>query len=214
MDWNEANEWERKWHGDCANSYNEETKQFIYARLMGLDVYKTDFYGRLGWNFGDRAILDMGGGPYSLLLKSKARFMTVVDPCIFPHWVDLRYEHLHINLVHSPGEVYGLEEGEAPYDEALLYNCLQHTEDPERIIKNLLSYSRIVRVFEWIDEPLSDGHIHTLTREKMDGWLHGSGKVTDLREGPCVGRAYSGIFRGDHFSPSDALIKNGWTIEK
>src|SRR5439155_19676593 len=43
MTWTEANKWECEWHGDCANSYNEETKQFIYAKLMGLDTYATNY---------------------------------------------------------------------------------------------------------------------------------------------------------------------------
>jgi hypothetical protein len=37
----------------------------------------------------------------------------------------------------------------------------------------------------------------------MDRWLLGAGKVTELREGPCVGRAYHGIFRGELYDPID-----------
>jgi len=36
MVWQDDNEWERNWWGNCINTYWEETKQCIYASKMGL----------------------------------------------------------------------------------------------------------------------------------------------------------------------------------
>lgn len=193
--WEQANKWEREWHGSCANSYNEETKQYIYARYMGLDHYAFNYYGQRGWNFGSKSILDIGGGPYSILLKSKSTgSLAVVDPCPYPSWVKMRYQQCGILFLNIMAEK--LTPPLYDVDEILIYNCLQHTEDPELIIKNALKFAKIVRIFEWIDEPVSPGHLHMLTEENLNAWLCGEGRVKQLNEGPCVGKAFFGIFKG------------------
>jgi hypothetical protein len=195
--WQEANEWEREWHGNCANSYNEETKQYIYAKLMGLDKYATNFYGQRGWDFGDKSILDVGCGPYSILLKSKATLKVGIDPCNYPAWVSIRYKECNVEFDNIKAEQMTYTN---VFDECLIYNCLQHTEDPEMIISKAWEHSKLIRIFEWIDEPISDGHIHILTEAKLNKWLNGEGKVTHLNQHPCVGKCYSGIFPGLHYN--------------
>lgn len=193
QNWIEANEWERQWHGSCANSYNEETKQYIYAHHMGLDKYATNNFGQRGWDFGDQSILDVGSGPYSILLKSKAARMVAIDPCQYPEWISVRYAACGIDFINIKAEMMAFDEG---FDECLIYNCLQHTEDPEKILERAWLHSKMIRVFEWIDEPISDGHIHTLTERDLNKWLNGEGRVLDLNQNPCIGRAYVGIFPG------------------
>jgi hypothetical protein len=61
------------------------------------------------------------------------------------------------------------------------------------------SYSKIIRIFEWIDEPISIGHPQLLTEEKLNKWLGGVGKVERLDESGCHGMAYYGVFLGDHY---------------
>ena len=34
--WKEANEWERQWHDNCLNSFQEELKQIEYMKRMGI----------------------------------------------------------------------------------------------------------------------------------------------------------------------------------
>jgi len=66
--WQKAQKWEQEWHKNCVNSLNEEQKQIIYARKMGLVLSPTP---KTPFNFDlkGKSILDIGGGPYSLLLK-------------------------------------------------------------------------------------------------------------------------------------------------
>lgn len=196
MTWQEANKWEARWHGNCVNSYNEETKQYIYAKYLGLTPYATNYYGQRGWDFGTKKVLDIGCGPYSILLKSNAATKVGIDPCPYPDWVKARYKAANVVFLNEKAETMQFESG---FDEALMYNVLQHTEDPTEIVKRALNYCKILRVFEWIDEPISPGHIHVLTEEKLNEWFEGEGRVIDLRENPCVGRAYFGIFKGKDY---------------
>lgn len=195
-DWNSDQEWEKSWHGNCVNSLNEELKQLVYARKMGLKMtpnLKTPY----NFDLGNIAVVDIGGGPYSLLLKcSNFLYATVIDPCVYPDWVYERYKIAGIDCKHISGENFSSLE---PYDEVWIYNVLQHTVSPEEIIKNALRESKIIRIFEWIDTDITPGHPHVLSADSLDSWLGGHGKVEDINESGCVGRCYYGIFKGQHY---------------
>lgn len=196
-EWLTAQGWERKWHDNCANSFNEEAKQFSYASRMGLNEFKGyDEGGRTNWDYGDKSVIDIGGGAYSMLLKSKGKSLTVVDPCDYPNWVRARYSECGISYHQVPAEFLdrGVELPEKIYDIALIYNCLQHTQDPKLIIENVKKIAKEIRIFEWIDTGVSDGHLHDLKEEALNEWLGGIGKVEQIREGGCIGKCYYGIF--------------------
>lgn len=195
-DWNEAQAWEANWWGNCLNTFREEEKQMIYARLMGLNKYATNYYGQRGWDFGSASVLDVGCGPVSILLKSKAKRKVGVDPCPYPNWVKHRYEAATVEFYKVPAEDAKFGFGYT-FDIGIIYNCLQHTIDPEKIIANMRKYCKVIHLFEWIDTGTSDGHLHNLTEENLNKWLGGEGKVTYLDEAGCVGLCYHGIFKGD-----------------
>ena len=192
--WEKAQEFELDWHQKQQfNTYNEQTKQYIYASKMGLDIYKTNYYNQIGWDFGDKSVIDIGGGEQSILLKSKAKLRTVIDPLDYAEWIKMRYKEAGI-VFHQ----YKAEDESVPakHDIALIYNCLQHTEDPAKIIENVKEISKEIHIFEWIDQGISEGHIHNLTEAKLNRWLKGEGKVEQLNQYPCIGKAYYGIFPG------------------
>lgn len=194
--WNEAQTWERDWWGDCLNTYNEEMKQYVYARYMGLYKYSKNYYGKIGWDFGDASVLDVGCGPVSILLKSKAGLKVGVDPCRYPEWVLARYKAANVGFYNVKAEdapAYGLPS----FDIGIIYNCLQHTVDPEKILANMRRCCKVIHVFEWIETGISDGHLHNLNEASLNKWLGGEGKVAYLEENGCVGPAYYGIFKGD-----------------
>lgn len=196
-EWKKAQQWEKSWHDNCVNSYNEETKQLVYAKYMGLKMThnaKTPYV----FDMQDKSVLDLGGGPYSLLLKcenfSKA---VVVDPGDYPEWVIARYSSA--NIVYWKILAEDIECDCELFDEVWLYNVLQHTYNPEQIVKNALSRGRIVRIFEWINTGISEGHLHDLEKDMLDTWLGGYGKTKYLNgEGGCKGDAYYGIFPGSN----------------
>ena len=184
-------QWEKDWWGNCCNTYGEEEKQLVYARKMGLAFFHN---GKSPYNIDmqGKSVLDIGGGPCSLLLKCvKLGLSEVVDPCEYPGWVGERYYIAAIVFSQARGEDIRHING---FDECWIYNVLQHTDDPEKIIANMRRASKIIRIFEWVDTPTNIGHPHTLTKEKLNQWLGGEGKVEDLKEGGCTGKAYYGVF--------------------
>lgn len=191
MNWEEASEWECNWWGDCGNTFNEESRQYIYARFMGLDEYATNWYGNKGWDFGKMRIIDIGGGPASMLLKSKAARRVVIDPCRFPNWVSQRYSECGIEFWNLKAED---RMPQKEFDLTLIYNVLQHVDDPTIVLEQAKATAREIRIFDWLETPISDGHIHSLKAEQLDQILSGSGKVHHIKEGGLVGKAYTGIF--------------------
>jgi hypothetical protein len=173
----ESNYW-----GDCCNTFDEDQKHYVYARYMGLK--------QVGYSFdvAGARIIDIGGGPTSILLKTinLSPRSLVVDPLEYPMWTYERYSEKGIDSLICRGEDI-FEEG---YDEAWIYNCLQHTDDPELIIKNALNAAKTLRIFEWVDIPPHDGHPIELTKEKLDKWTGGLGQVITLAESGCFGKAY------------------------
>jgi hypothetical protein len=186
MSHDEDYEFERAYWGDCCNTYDEETKQFVYGRLMGL---RQTHYG---FDVAGKRILDIGGGPSSLLLKAvNLSEGKVVDPIVYPQWTVDRYASKSISVSVSLGEDIE-EEG---WDEVWMYNCLQHTVDPAKIIRNALRAAPIFRIFEWVDVPAHEGHPHELTEVSLNEWIGQPGCTTNLSEFGCYGRAYYGCFQ-------------------
>jgi hypothetical protein len=186
---------EAAWWGDCANTFHEEQKQLVYARHMGLDL---DWSGAHPptIDLGGCSVVDIGGGPVSLLLKCDAApwTRTVVDPSAWPAWVEARYEAHGITLLQERGEDMGDgEHSRFSAEEVWIYNVLQHVDDPELVVKNALAAARsMVRIFEWIDVPPYPGHPHMLTAHALASWI-GSPK---FRGGQDVG-PYEGVHYGD-----------------
>ena len=89
-----------------------------------------------------------------------------------------------------------------PLNEAWIYNVLQHTEDPAIVCAKAREWGRIVRVFEWLNVPACDGHLHVLSRQGMDDWLGGCGATEEIHDKArnLHGTAYYGIFKGNYYA--------------
>lgn len=191
MDWSEHQDWERRWWGDCLNTYGEETKQLQYAKRMGLKAFH-DSQG-VHFDLAGQSVLDLGGGPVSLLLKCvRGHDLTVVDPCEYPFWTRARYQEAGITYLQRPAEEFT---SAILFDECWMYNVLQHTEDPEAICRVARAAGRIVRVFDWLEIGVAPGHPQNLTEAAMNRWLGGEGKVVPADRG----QEYFGVFKGDHY---------------
>jgi 2-polyprenyl-3-methyl-5-hydroxy-6-metoxy-1,4-benzoquinol methylase len=171
--WKEANEWERQWHDDCLNSFQEESKQIEYMKRMG--ILPEGKNGRYPvYDFNNKSVIDIGGGAYSVLLKGINMINpTVVDPCDYPQWTKDRYKAGGINFVNVKAEDYC----EGHYDVGIIYNCLQHTENPEKIISNMRKMCDMIYIHEWLDTTISDGHIQTIRESDLNKWLDSKGMV-------------------------------------
>lgn len=191
---NEHQEYEKDWWGDCANTYGEEEKQLTYAKYMGLTMFHN---GKSPYNIDiqDKTIVDIGGGPSSLLLKCvNFKYSEVIDPCPYPQWIIDRYTQHGVNFINEPAEHWTKTADFV--DEVWCYNVLQHTEYPELILSDMWFYGKVIRLFEWIETRITLGHPHSFTKEYFDKRLHGEGKVVQLNTPTLKGKAYYGIFKG------------------
>lgn len=197
LTWADHQAWERNWWGNCTNTFAEEVKQITYAHRMGLVIYKHPqlyetwpLYDMMG-----KSVVDIGGGPASMLLKCyRTREAVVIDPCDYPHWVRARYDAADIEWHRQPGEepIDG-----TLFDEAWIYNTLQHVQAPFQVINVARRSAKIVRVFEWINRSTGIGHPHALTEQGLDDMLRGKGRTEELKgENGCHGWAYYGVFAG------------------
>lgn len=193
-DWAEAQRIEQSWWGDCANTYGEETKQIVYAERMGLVSATTPSGGFYPvYPLAGTSVIDIGGGPVSMLLKTvDGGSLLVLDPCDYPLWVYDRYHERGIATLAMPAEDYDCLHA---FDEAWLYNVLQHVQDPERVIDVARRCAKIIRIFEWVDIPAYPGHPHELKAADLDRWLGRRGYVLPV-DPALFGRAnaYSGVF--------------------
>lgn len=180
--------WEERWWGDCTDTKGEEEKQLVYAKHMGLEVKDEKFF----IEGADKVkIIDIGGGPVSMMLKTPQLLEgKVYDPSTYPDWTIERYSKQNIFYVKAGGE----ELNETGYDEVWIYNCLQHTEDPELIIQNAKRAAKTIRIFEWLDTPPEIGHPQTLTQEKLEAWIGQSGNVKYVNENGANGKCFYGVF--------------------
>jgi SAM-dependent methyltransferase len=191
--------------GDCCNTFDEEQKHYVYARHMGLKQVG------FGWEVAG-SILDIGGGPASILLKCKGHDdgSVVLDPIEYPAWVSARYHAHGIQLITLPGEEWISDvnyESEDAFSEVWIYNVLQHTEDPVKVLKNswdAVKPGGVFRFFEWVDIPPYEGHPHMITAELFDPiWAvvkpvdnAGAAQSGTLRgELGCSGKYYAGWAR-------------------
>ncbi len=186
-----AQDFEAAWWGDCSNTFGEEAKQITYAHRMGLVNEPRD--GRWPvYDLNDLCVLDIGGGPTSLLLKClNLHRPLVLDPCLYPEWVYDRYHAAGIGYDVKPAEGWNAD---GDYDEAWCYNVLQHTIDPHEVIATAKRNARALRIFEWLETEPCEGHPHTLHADELNEWIGGVGTVEHVNENGAVGLAYYGVF--------------------
>jgi len=177
---------EKYW--DKGNIWFEERKHYSYAKYMGID--------EVLWSFdvGNKSILDIGGGPCSMLLKARnLKRGKVVDPIEWPLWVKERYKFNKIELQTELGENIN----EKGWDEVWIYNCMQHAVDATKLIDNAKNSAKVLRIFEWIDIPAHEGHPIELTEQLLNDCIGAKGKTKEFDEWHTtglLGKAYYGIF--------------------
>lgn len=158
--WEAAQEWERDWWINNPQMHEAEIAKGQYvASLLCIHAARAT------------RVLDIGCGPLSLLLRIPAKEGSVaLDPLDFGD-LEKRYAAAGVGRVIGRGEDFA----ETGFDEAWIYNCLQHTEDPTKVVTNAARAAKLVRVFEWINIPPYQGHLHLITPELIRQPLLGAG---------------------------------------
>ena len=184
--------YEMDFWGTVANTFHEEQKQLVYAPRMGLRPIWECAHPPT-FDLEGRSVIDIGGGPVSLLLKCINRGRSVVaDPAPWPAWVVQRYQECGIEFWAMEGESESITG--YSFDEAWIYNVLQHTADPRRVIANAREIAGLIRLFEWVWIDAYPGHPHRLERESLDKLLGAPGFTVQLDDNGAVGHAYYGVF--------------------
>ena len=186
--WEDSQKLEMGFWGTCANTYGEETKQLLYMSRMGFNP-ASDGKSPFSYDGGGLSYVDIGGGPVSILLKFRnTQRRMVVDPCQYPDWTYTRYWSEKIETARMSEELLNLI---GHFDVALIYNVLQHVQDPRKVIENALRAAKTLHVFEWVDMPSHPGHPHCLTRQKLEEWTGLGGEVEEFNGiNECYGRAW------------------------
>ena len=155
----------------------EQLKQLTYMRYLGLNFFHDGnspfVIDKTGLN-----IMDVGGGPVSLLLKTNADRKVVVDPCDYPKWSIDRYKANNVNYHHRSGETLTRTNAKDSYDEVWMYNVLQHTEDPQKIFANIyktLKKGGALRFLDWVNTPTNVAHPITLQYKDIAEMLKKAG---------------------------------------
>jgi len=155
-EWQAAQKFELNWWSNARDRWPIEIANgTIIASLMGIP-----------WDFdlGYVSILDIGSGPFSLLLRVKGAARRVaLDPLKFLPEHEEAYRVAGVERWIMPGENLIGYNGEGKFDEIWIYNCLQHTQEPGRVLENAARIGKRIRVFEWVYMPPYTGHLHTIT---------------------------------------------------
>lgn len=182
-----------------------------YAKYLGLEKdylitpdhnfqnYNLDYYKDPRYDLQGKDILDIGGGPTSLLLRCKNFICaTVVDPLPMSEFALNRYKDAGICLVSQPAEDFEYQYKDK-YDEIWIYNCLHHVMNPSLILKNAIANTKCLRIMECLYTPIDYMHPQSFTPKFFEEILGSGGTVSDVYEpAPSPrGTFYYGVFRYD-----------------
>ena len=188
--WDVAQEKEREYHMVLGYRKYEQKKRAHYARGMMLDDE----------SHSGKRIIDIGSGPESLLLNYPGITGTALDPIRFGDDDELQYSQAGITRLIIPAEE--LELPDPPYDEAWIYNCLQHVMSPELVLSRTKNAACVIRIWEWCNIPVDQLHLHILTAERirsvMQGWHAISeveGRWKEENAGGMFGDFYTAVWR-------------------
>jgi glycosyltransferase involved in cell wall biosynthesis/SAM-dependent methyltransferase len=166
--WALDQQWERDWWGlEWAPHWDEEIeKQKAYFRLIG---FPDD------GDFGAKTVLDVGCGPVSQLTRTNHGFSRGVDPLAVSDETLERYRDFGIEFLNIKAEEMPVDR---TFDEVWMYNCLQHVDDPNEILRRMLACAHTgttFRIFEWIDLGVCPGHPQNLTETMFWNVFGGDG---------------------------------------
>jgi hypothetical protein len=168
VEWEKAQEWERNWWLNAPQQYSVEIKKGdTVAGWLGIK------------NTPELAVIDIGCGPFSILQRVQVGFGCAVDPIDYGP-LEQGYATAGLSRLFCRGEDLADILPGANFDEAWIYNCLQHVEDPTAVLGQAIRIAKRVRLFEWINLPPYTGHLHMLTVPMLMAPFKEAGWHTDF----------------------------------
>lgn len=163
--WRKAQDAELRFHLNDSYRAQERLQRAFYSGMLELSSISPD-----------ADIVDLGCGPQSLLLdapQSTTAVRVAVDPLRFTDHDESRYRNYGIMRRYEPAEKF--DAVDYRFDEAWLYNVLQHVIDPELVLGNATRVARTIRIFEWTEQPLTIVHLHSPSKDGIVSQLRGHG---------------------------------------
>jgi len=181
----------------------KQQEQYMEALYIKHDYYHAP---DTSLNMSNLKALDVGGGPVSILLRTnKLRgnqhsgidVGVVIDPLIITEHQKLRYKYYGLNFIQDQAEninKYFLEKGY--FDECFIYNCLQHVENPLKILDRISFVSKKIRIAEPLYIPKDKLHIHTFDENYFNNYFTSDKYQTEYLAIQQIGSCnhYVGIF--------------------
>ncbi len=191
MNWTEAQIYERNWWLTEINQHDwEQAKSDLVAGFI-----------RVSEGRPNHRVIDIGSGPFSLLQRIPVKSGTALDPLDFGH-LEEGYQHVGIHRIIKRAE--DLSKNDGHWDEAWIYNCLQHVESPERVLNAAKEVADLVRIFEWVNIQPYLGHLHQITAEQIRSafrdWRTHLECVGALNSSGLCGDFFVGIWEKDRLS--------------
>jgi len=164
----------------------ELDKQSFCAKQVGLldqTSYVIDLQGK--------SVLEVGAGPNGLCLRASNGRRKIIDAADYPEWVWKRYEYFGVEYENIMAE----DMNESGWDEVWLINCMQHTDNPDKVMDNIKKAGKVLRIFEWLNIPTDTNHKQSFTKEWYDKKLNICGKDIFInRPYMYTTNAYVGIY--------------------
>jgi len=158
----------------------EAARQAWYAGLLFVDLARP------------ASVIELGAGPQGLLTRTRqarAARLVAVEPMPLRPDDAARYDAAGAALWTVPVEALADSFPRMdPFEEVWMTNLLQHVEDPARVlgIATRLATRRL-RLFEWLEEPVSIVHLHTLHADAIGAQLAAAGFTPEyLTEGQAT----------------------------
>ena len=173
-------------HAKYFNLFEEYGMEDCEENKFNYDVPVFDLKGK--------TIVDIAGGPHSLLLRCENyNEAYVVDPGDFPDWIKDRYRSRGITLVSLPAEEFVYPEN---VDEVWMYNALTHFYQPQKAIEDAMKYSNVLRINEPLEAGCNINHPIWLTQFDLEQAIGQPGNVKEMNEpAPSPrGKYFYGVF--------------------
>lgn len=156
--WEQAQRAERKYHDESPANFFE----YMDSYRQYLKHFMLDFN-----SFKDCTVLEIGPADFPCVRYLKGiKEATVIEP--------MPSERLAKELSHCPAKLvkWPAEEVDFPeVDFTILFNVLQHVQDPYIIVEKAKRVSKRILFFEPLENGLSDTHLWNLTPRMFTDWF-------------------------------------------
>lgn len=182
--WEQAQIAEREyWYPDDREVYGrrlaeEHQRQTWYAGLLMLGECIPE------------SVIELGAGPQGLLSRygEHVKRKAAVEPMALKSGDSLRYAERGVHVLAVPAEkLFDVVDADTLVTEVWMTNVLQHCADPAAVlaVAARAAWQRI-RLFEWVYEPTSVVHLHTITPDLIDDALGDHFTKEHHTAGVCV----------------------------